>query len=210
MNKKRLSASLALLFLAFVSIRAQTPDHKLEVGAQFSLLNRSPTSQGTIFSNAYPNAPGFGGRVGYSPSRFWSLEAELNLFPEQDDDFGDINGSKTQGLFGIKAGSRFEKFGVFGKVRPGFIRFQHVTDCPEGTISSCNNDGKTKLALDLGGVVEYYPTERTAVRVDFGDTIIWYGSVTLLPFFPELSSPVRVRHGTTNNFQFSAGFSFRF
>lgn len=210
MDWRRLAAAIALLFLEVVSVRAQSTEHKFEVGGQFSLLNRSSTSPGTVFSNFFPNAPGFGGRVGYLPSRFWSVEAELNFFPEQDDDFGIIGGAKTQGLFGVKAGPRFEKFGVFGKVRPGFIRFQRVLDCPEGTISSCNDDGKTKFALDLGGVVEYYPTERTAVRVDFGDTVIWHGSVTLLPFFPEVPSPIRVRHGTTNNFQFSAGFSFRF
>jgi len=79
-----------------------------------------------------------------------------------------------------------------------------------GTISSCNDHGKTKPAFDLGGVAEYYPTDRTAVRVDFGDTIIPYGSITLLPFAPEIPTPIRVRAGTTHNFQFSAGFSFRF
>lgn len=86
----------------------------------------------------------------------------------------------------------------------------HVSDCPEGTLSSCNDDAKTKSALDLGGVVEYYPTARTVVRADFGDTVIWYGSVTQFPFLPELAEPVRIRHGTTHNFQFSVGFSFRF
>lgn len=134
----------------------------------------------------------------------------MNFFPRRDNDFSLFNGLKTQGLFGVKAGGRVERFGVFGKVRPGFIHFEHVSDCPEGTITSCNDHGKTKLSLDLGGVAEYYPTDRTAVRVDFGDTVIRYGTVTLLPFFPEIPTPIRVRAGTTHSFQFSVGFSVRF
>ncbi|HYV06138.1 MAG TPA: hypothetical protein VFB82_16190, partial [Blastocatellia bacterium] len=43
------------------------------------------------------------------------------------------------------------------------------------------------------------------LRFDFGDTVIRYGSVTLLPFFPEIPTPIRIRAGTTHNFQFSAG-----
>lgn len=34
---------------------------------------------------------------------------------------------------------------------------------------------KTRFAVDLGGVVEWYPSKNTIVRFDAGDTIIRFG-----------------------------------
>ena len=68
--------------------------------------------------------PGFGGRFGYNFSRYLTLEAEGNFFPRDRELEG---GRKTQGLFGAKVGKRMDRVGIFGKARPGFIRFQKVT-----------------------------------------------------------------------------------
>ena len=209
MTKKLwLSAVGVLIFAA--GVPAQNTEAKFEAGAQFSMPNRPAANRGTLFGERYPKAFGFGGRFGYALSRFCLIEGEANFFPAQPDDTGRIGGAKTQGLFGVKAGRRFESLGLFAKVRPGFVHFERVIDCPDGTIRSCNDNGKNTVALDIGGVVEYYPSRRTAVRFDLGDTVIWTGSVQIFPFFPELPGAVRIRTGTTNNFQFSAGFSFRF
>jgi hypothetical protein len=85
---------------------------------------------------------------------------------------------KTSAVFGAKIGHRLNRFGVFGKTRFGLWHFT-----------------ESYFAADLGGVVEYYPTRRTTVRIDAGDTVIYYGGVRL---------------GTVHNFQPGIGFSYRF
>jgi len=54
--------------------------------------------------------------------------------------------------------------------------------------------GETRFALDLGGVIEFYPSRRFVLRVDLGDTVI------------RNSQPGRTSH----NFQFGAGIGIRF
>ena len=51
------------------------------------------------------------------------------------------------------------------------------------------------VATDIGGVVEYYPSSHTTIRIDAGDTILFYGGTAL---------------GTVHNFQPGIGFSYRF
>ncbi len=61
-------------------------------------------------------------------------------------------------------------------------------------------------ALDVEGIVEYYPSRRTFVRFDFGDTIMRFGGTT----FRFASGPRSLRLGTSHNFQLSAGVGLRF
>ncbi len=103
-----------------------------------------------------------GGRV--SVHTFWLLdaEAEVNRFP--------IGGAAssypaTQALFGARVGRRLGPFGVYGKLRPGFIRFdRNLYDPKLGT----------QPALDAGGILELYSSRHVAGRFDFGDTMVWY------------------------------------
>src|SRR5262245_29545774 len=76
---------------------------------------------------------------------------------------------KTSVLAGIKSGKRLDRFGAFTKARIGFWHFD-----------------RTYFAADLGGVLEYYPSRHTTIRIDLGDTILWYGGSAL---------------GTVHNFQ---------
>src|SRR5262245_14137207 len=206
--KLLLFVPIVLAFLLCPSVMAQRSEYKFEAGGQYSLLNRSPA--GEFFTDQGPTSHELGARAVYWPSRWWSLEAEYNFFPTQENDFSNFSGRKHQVLAGVKGGPSTEHLGFYAKLRPGFMHFAHVSDCPDGTFPSCNFDGKLKPVLDFGGVVEYYATKRATLRFDFGDTVIWYGSVTRFPFAPENPSPIRLRSGTTHNFQFSAGFSFRF
>ncbi len=61
--------------------------------------------------------------------------------------------------------------------------------------------------MDLGGIVEFYPSKRSIVRVDAGDTIVRFRgeSATISPF-----STISIPGDTTHNFQVSIGFSYRF
>jgi hypothetical protein len=148
---------------------------------------------------------------------------------------GDVrkSGRVKQGLFGLKVGRKFDKFGVFGKVRPGFINYSNGT--PEsptlintatgsGTVfvSSFNlsrqTKGKTNFATDIGGVVEFYPTKKVFTRFDFGDTVVRLRSTVLeFPVFTTTGGTtttviqrIPIPAATQHNFQFSAGIGFRF
>jgi hypothetical protein len=110
---------------------------------------------------------GVGGRLFWNFSREAALDAEVTRYP-----------GKTSVLAGAKLGLRRERFGVFGKTRAGIWHFS-----------------RSYTAVDVGGVVEYYPSPRTAIRIDAGDTILYYGGPAL---------------GTVHNFQPGIGFSYRF
>lgn len=58
----------------------------------------------------------------------------------------------------------------------------------------------TEFALDLGGVLELYPSRFVSVRFDLGDTMIHYGRSTLS------GGPGSITH----NLQFTTGVGFRF
>jgi Outer membrane protein beta-barrel domain len=213
------AACLAAIFLFLYNTPAfsQTETRKFEVGAQFSMIR---------FNDLEITEPGVGGRFAYNVNSHLGIEAEANFFlREVKDSFGDIlqGGRKTQGLFGIKLGARNERLGVFGKVRPGFVHFSHFERNGIVCTNACPPQppptfSETDFALDLGGVFELYPSRRTLVRFDLGDTIVHSGSGEniLLPdtfvlangtSFPTVKGVVR---STSHNLQFSVGFGFRF
>ena len=216
---------IGLFGLTFQDARAQADEKKFEAGGQFSLLRlTSPTvtsgSGGTISGQDRETVPGFGGRFGYNISKHFALEAEGNFFPRDRDLEG---GEKIQGLFGVKAGQRFEKAGVFVKARPGFVRskrgdyrFVGGPQVSPPPLSSFRPVARTNFAIDLGGVVELYPSKRTIIRFDAGDTIVRLPTRNVAAF--QLDSPfpasslvvVRASAETKHNFQGSVGFGFRF
>jgi Outer membrane protein beta-barrel domain len=183
MTSKRLFhifvAATVLLPLAAVLAQAQsrrdTP--KIEVGAQLVVTRLRDLDE----TNA-----GAGGRITYNFTDNIAIDGELTYFPQ---DLGSIAATSSyQGLFGVKTGWRSEKAGIFGKIRPGFIRFDRVSPLLTST----------QLAFDLGGVFELYPSRRTVVRFDIGNTIINFGSDLATPSF------------TSHNLQFGVGFGYRF
>ena len=197
----------------------ETP--KVEVGVQFSSLSYSRVD----FSDSKTVA-GFGGRITYNFNDHVAVEAEGNFFPEREFAFSSSvsrGGRAAQGLFGVKAGKRFERFGIFGKARPGFVRFSNaITEINATSIEfegeqfvfpDLKFGGKAHFAADVGGVLELYHSRRIATRFDFGDTIIRYGERPGA-FFPGVGGGdaiIFTRPAVTkHNFQFSAGVSFRF
>jgi hypothetical protein len=223
---------------------ANGDDRKFEVGGQFTLL-RTPiltqvnevvvicstpciSSQTFNPSGTRKTQPGFGGRIGYNLNSNVALEAELNVFPGADsfnepEEFND--GYFLEGLFGAKVGKRFEKAGVFGKARPGFLYASKGDLGPRPETAclaifpppiGCSQPiGKNSFALDVGGVVEIYPTSRTIIRFDFGDTIVHQSERDVSTIFTRNGTQPRLAvwrlpAETTHNFQGSIGIGFRF
>ena len=204
MEKKRIVLVMALLsafgFAPNRSVCAQSNEKRFEVGAQFVYMRQSSKDEIIHFRDL-----GVGGRFTFNIMKAVDVEAEMNFLPQERDALG--LGRKTQGLFGVKAGLRRNSFGLFAKLRPGFMRFSRVFDCP-GDFSSCREAGKTEFALDAGGVVEFYPSRRITLRVDAGDTIIHFGERSFFEELPvgRVTSPAT----TTHNLQLNAGIGFRF
>ncbi len=207
--------ALLCLFSALDEARAQAKDApKVELGVQFSSL--------TLDDSFNATDAGFGGRVTYNLTDNVALEAQFDFFPNGDRFRGFRNGGRiAQGLFGVKAGKRFEKFGIFGKVRPGFTSFSSgrrefvvlTTPPPDPTFGPFFNfedSRETHFATDVGAVLEFYPTRRIVTRFDAGDTIVRYGDTTTTAFLLTGPQTIPIPGETRHNFQFSAGIGFRF
>jgi opacity protein-like surface antigen len=212
MNRVNAYATLILCLLAATqaALAQQTVDDtRFEIGGYLTGIGLSPLEtivtiperviRTSDFNRGYP---GIGSRFGYNFNRVISIEAEGNFFPKLID--GEVS-KKAQFLAGLKTGIRTEHFGIYAKARPGLMYFGSI---PSHTIcsGSCVKKTQTNFAFDLGGVVEYYPSPRTIVRVDFGDTLVHFKTVGPTPGFNfSILTPAQTIH----NFQFSIGFGWR-
>jgi len=201
---------------------------RFEIGGQLVILRRADAD--TVLETLHRSDPAsssvkvakltelsLGGRFGVNFTKNIGVEIEANIFPEdklRDQRIGtpvsvlEPGGRKFQMLFGPRIGLRFRRFGVFGKVRPGFIRLdryeviEEIFKTPTTlAILSGTRNGLTFLNVDVGGVFEYYPSRKTILRFDAGDTVIRYGAQE-----PKDINPSFTRH----NLQLSVGFGFRF
>jgi hypothetical protein len=225
-NFKSAVAFCILLLLTLVlheSVIAQSEVSKIEVGAQISVVGGGNLS--------VQKRLGAGGRVTFNLTKSLALEGELNYFPSAGAD----NVRRLQGQFGVKSGFRFDRFGVFGKVRPGFIHTKRDflpyipvlclpgTACTQTVIPIFDISSlDTGFSLDVGGVAEFYPSKRVIVRLDVGDTIANSQSRPFLisqPIFSSQAPPIFGAGGffvvpggnvTTHNLQLSLGVGFRF
>jgi len=223
--QKRLFLTVLLLTVFSFVARAQDPSQqtskepaKIELGVHFSSISLGPqVSPFFDFQDRSHSEAGLGVRFGYNINRYVAVEAEGDFFPHRY--FPELNsgGSLAQGQFGVKAGKRFEKFGLFAKARPGFVTFGEILtqtgsvtfpfqgNGPIVTFPVFEEKRRNFFSLDVGAVVELYPSRGMLVRFDLGDTMIHYGDTPVVPFFgsPGLD---RVSH----KFQFSAGIVFRY
>jgi hypothetical protein len=152
---------------------------------------------------------GFGGRFTYNLNDNFAIEGEGSFFPKRQFDSEEL-GQKVQGFAGVKAGIRKKSFGVFAKARPGvmwFGDFPSRGNCNTTTFGSiCGVSHEKNFALDVGGVIEYYPSDRLIIRGDVGDTIIHYQSRVVGSF----TAPVTLGAATKHNLQLSFGVGWRF
>ena len=207
-----LNALVLALLIFDVGASAQEQDApKFEIGVQYSSLSIDlPGFGGT------EHAPGVGARVTYNLNDYFAVEAEGNIFPSVTQTDYTTGGDPQQMQFGVKAGKRWKRFGLFAKARPGFVSFGETLSPRQVQSGSVNiftfdRERKTHFSTDVGGVLEFYPSRRMLVRFDAGDTIIRYGEhAELQSTFPGgtviATAPSEIKH----NFQFTAGVGFRF
>jgi outer membrane protein with beta-barrel domain len=208
----KLPLCVLLTVVTFVPVAvAQSKKDKIEIGVHSTSL--------TLFHPDFTGdetQAGFGGRVTYNFNRSIAAEAEINFFPEKQQILT-ADGNAVQAQFGVKLGKRFDKFGLFAKVRPGFLSVDRVFIIGPDSITQVNGvfnfdfklERRTFFTLDAGGVLELYPSKRTVVRFEAGDTAIRHPErfVQLFAIPPMVQ---RTRGPKFNhNFQFTAGVGFR-
>jgi len=223
--KRKLLMLLTLASLPlFCSLHAHAQSDelpKVELGVHFTTITKPDFNNGAT-------EPGFGGRFTLNLNRSVALEAVGNFFPHNcrfcgaGTVAGDNSGNLTQGFFGVKAGKRFEKWGIFAKARPGVVSFSQGNSSYVNTGAGgvfpfeLRRERLTNFAADLGGVLEFYPSKRIVTRFEAGDTLIHYRSrqTNFLGFDPTTGAsfliPFTTRSETRQNFQFAAGVGWRF
>ena len=199
MRKFLFFTAAALLLLAPATSRAQTGEHKFEAGVVYTVIGaESPDDV----------SKGLGARLTYNFNDNFALDAEASLFPRTA--LGNTQTAQNvQGFAGVKAGARSKYAGVFAKARPGVMWIGNSIsgfDCSSrGSFNVCRPE-RNHLALDAGVVTEFYPSPRTIVRVDLGDTIVRFRSAGRNVFDGTQVSSSSVSH----NLQASIGFGYRF
>lgn len=202
--------SIVCLLIVSQQIKAQSEITRFEAGGHFSTIS---SINPNTFSSAEVSADnGFGGIFTLNFTRNIAIETELNYFPKDSiskNIFIGNTGQKIQLLAGFKAGIRKKRFGVFGKVRPGYL---HLTRNYLGNrqTTSFFTDGsyQNNPVLDLGGVVEFYTSRRLFARIDIGDSIVKYGTVGI--YDAEFGTNIFSAGGVKHSLQINVGFGIRF
>src|SRR5262249_17722984 len=150
---------------------------RFQVGVQASFLR---------LSDFETTNTGIGGRVSFDLASWAAVEAEADFFPHDDavlpssplapDLRVAYRRERADAFFGVKLGRRSDRLGVFAKVRPGFT---HLSDKGVECVGDvcalmllAGPEYRTELALDVGGVLEFYPSARTVMRFDLADAMI--------------------------------------
>ena len=211
MTRTSLLTVTIVLLLMHSQVVAQSEDlPKFEVAAEFTTLERKKFTRRT--------EPGFGGRFTFNFNRVFSLETAGYFFPKRCISCSEP-GRVTQVLGGVKVGKRFENWGIFAKARPGVASFSEgdFDIVPQGpNFFELRRKRMTSFAMDIGGVLEFYPSKRIVTRFDAGDTIIHFTRRTAeFEIFDPVTNSFRtvpfIRPArTTHNFQFVASVGFRF
>jgi len=162
-------------------------------------------------SNSNPlSEPGLGGYASY---RFYGplyLDSEVLYFPRSTPNSGPHDGGTIlEGTFGLKGGIRRNHFGFFGKVRPGFHTYsQALTSVNDtGPLTVYGYGRATNFILDLGGILEFYPRESGTLRIEVGDTHLYFNDRTVTIDGTPVTSPGgKLQH----SIQFIFGYGWRF
>ena len=182
------------LWLACVSTaQAQEKNPKYEFGIHYAALNVTEKSN---------TDSGLGLRFTYNFNDYLGVEAEETYFPNLREG---SEGNERQGLFGVRAGKRNQRYGLFAKVRPGYTRFYSL-----GTTLSPNffEQDRTRFTVDVGGVFEYYLHRHAAIRIDAGDTMVHFKTGDF--FLQGIGTKTFVQRKLSHNLQINLGFAFRF
>jgi len=140
----------------------QPPLEHWELGTQYTNISLPVLRAGCTGACREPLS-GLGANFDYNLTRWLGFDSAVNFLPEQ-------KGTEpmTEGLFGVKIGERWQHWGLFGKIRPGFIYYEQAM--PGGGVD--HPASLARFAADFGGIVELYPNRKSTLRFDVGTTLV--------------------------------------
>ncbi len=170
---------------------------RFAAGVQYSLF----TSERGL--DTVRDESGVGGWFTWNFSKHFSLDSSATYFPRLLHIADFQQGGRTfQAVAGLLGGIRRERFGVFGKLRPGIQGYTAT----EGNGITFADSTFIDFALDAGGVIEVYTSPNTMLRFDAGNTNIYYRPRDVI-----VSNGQFHAAGFTNNtIQLTAGFGWIF
>ncbi len=193
------------------TLRENEAEQKVAGKWEFGPLFSTVVSLREGSANGVRTDPGLGGYASYRVYKIFYFDSDVLYFPASRVSAGPHDGGEIfQGLFGLKGGVRRNHFGFFGKVRPGFNSYSaavtSVATPAQGPITYTYGRS-TNVVLDLGGIVEFYPSERSTLRLEAGDTHLFYGTKSInIDGAPTLYPGDGLKH----TIQFIVGYGWRF
>lgn len=187
-------------------------EHETEVAGNWDLGGTFSTLM-TALSGAQAQATTLYGFGGYASRRIWRVfyfDGGVFYFPHSNTSSEPLYGGPVfQGLAGVKGGIRRNRMGFFGKVRPGVQSYANTLASinvapPEATTYTFSR--ANEFVLDLGGIIEFYPSERSTLRIEAGDTHTFYSSRTV----NSGGVPVTYDPGMLHTIQIAVGYGWRF
>ncbi len=115
------------------------------------------------------------GVVTYNLSPSLAVEGSFGFVPEFAQSSAQDSGRELLGFGGVKMGRRGRRLGVYGKVEPGLVSFScgySIYGPAPGYKPYTDCERRTDFALQYGGVAEYMLSDRTALRIDAGQTLV--------------------------------------
>jgi hypothetical protein len=182
--------------------KIESPLDHWEIATQYSNISLPVLSNTCSGGACRKNLSGIGGNFDYNFTRGFAFDSTVNFIPGQQ-------GAKPmmEGLFGVKMGERWQHWGLFGKIRPGFIYYENAL--PGG--GDPNPTSLTRFATDFGGIVELYPNRNSTVRFDVGTTLVRYLSNHPDPNMSPINDLRSTQYIVTQgNFQISTAYVYRF
>jgi hypothetical protein len=195
----------AFVFLSVLYARpvaAQSAEPLFQAGGHLATSRSSEFDETDI---------GVGVRLSWHPATVLGVEGELTVHPGDLGEPAAFSGGRVEGLFGATVGPRLGRVRPFAKLRPGFVTFQEAPE-PIACILifppplNCQlAAGRTLFAFDMGGGVEWFPSDATFVRVDVSDRAVRYPSPVI-----DSSGTVRDNSFVGHDFRFTVGGGVRF
>lgn len=199
-------SSLAVIAAWFVTssrpAAAQDSSTRFEAAAVYSTYDAPDYLKSTQFV--------YGGRFTWNCLSHLALESEYGSSLKTPIDADVLEGGYfSQALFGVKSGVRWRKWGLFGKFRPGFIRYSGaITGATTTSTSITFARGPLKdAAFDLGGGAEFFLSRRFLFRYDASEIIIHQGPSTYVANGVVKSNPPFT---AWNHFETEVSVAFRF
>ncbi len=195
-------------------VSGQSSSSRFEVGGQFSDIKLIDTNGNASFS------PGFGGRFDWNITPRIALDTQIDFFPRYYPPSPQQGGHALQVFAGVRG--RFvqrRRFAIYGLVRPGLTYSSRTITSFSATSTASqpaflltpNFGGATYFTLDLGGGIEFYPSDRWILRAEIEATPYFVGNAAVnysSPVPPEglkVTSPGTV----TDTWRVSTGMSYR-